>query len=103
MLRYITESCHRLALAGDRPDVDGGYFIRATGEQSDIGMRQIDVIEDEGIVTSAVEIEKRHRPQQFFLSAERQNALRIECEVPLKVRFRNLNSGHQSVGHVGKG
>jgi hypothetical protein len=66
-------------------------------------MGQIHLVKDEGIMTSAVEVKKRHGPKQLLLSAECQDAFPIEGEVPLKIWFRNTNSGDQSVGHVGKG
>jgi len=103
MLRYIPESRHRPALTSDRPDVNGGYLIRAASEQSDIGVSQIHFVKNEGIMTPAVEVKERHGPKQFFLSAERQNAFRIEGEVPHKIWFRNTNSGDQSISHIGKG
>src|SRR5882724_5148751 len=103
MPRNVTESRHRLALAGDRPNVNGGYLIRVAAKQSDFRMSQTHLIKDEGVMTPAVEIKKRHGAKQFVLSAECQNAFWIEFEISLKVRLGNLNSGDQSVGHVSEG
>src|SRR6266404_1265431 len=46
MRRYITQPRHRLAMTGNRPDVNGGYLVEATGKQSDIGMCQVHFIKN---------------------------------------------------------
>ena len=49
-------------MTGDRPDVNGGYFVGATSKQPDIGMFQVHFIKNESIVPTVIEIEKRHGP-----------------------------------------
>src|SRR6202048_4374924 len=100
MRRYVSQHGHRPAMTGDRPDVNGAGLIGPAGKQSEIGSRQIHFSANKRIVTSAIKIDKGHRPQQLVLSAECQDAAGIEAEVSLKVRFRNLNSGHQPVRHI---
>src|SRR5882672_12425071 len=88
MRRYITQPGHRSAVAGDRPNVDGGNLIGPAGKQSEIGPRQIHFSAHKRIVTAVVEIDECHRPKQPVLSAKCQDAAGIEAEVPFEVRFR---------------
>ena len=52
------------------PDVGGRYFVVAPGEQPEVRLRQGNLVEDEGVVPTAVEIKKRHPAEQFSPSAK---------------------------------
>src|ERR1700716_560439 len=65
MRRYIAQPGHRPAMTGDRPYINGAGLIGPAREQSEIGSCQIHLGANKRIVTSPIEIDKCHRPQQL--------------------------------------
>jgi hypothetical protein len=53
-------------------------------------------------VTTAIQVKKRYGTKQPSTPAECHYGLRVNGEIPVEDGFRDLNSGNETIGHIGE-
>jgi hypothetical protein len=98
----IAYSNDRPAERRERPYVDRRYLLIRSRKKLAFRVLEIDIVEQERIVTAAIQVEKGDTAEQAAIPTKGENRLGVGVPEPGKTRVRKINSGDYPPGNRGK-